>query len=125
MHENELIRQLRQRVRDPAGMLGIGDDCCVWTPNGRTCLSTDSIVEGRHFRADDEPAFIGRKAAGAALSDLAAMGAKPVGATVAPGSTDAGGAWVGAGVVFEPPQAANAIAVTATSAGANKCGSMR
>ncbi len=64
-------------------MLGIGDDCCVWTPGGRTCLSTDTIVEGRHFRAEDAPALIGRKAAGAALSDLAAMGARPVGATVA------------------------------------------
>lgn len=83
MHENELIRQLRQRVRDPATMIGIGDDCCVWTPNGRTCLSTDTMVEGRHFRADDAPALVGRKAAGAALSDLAAMGATPVGATVA------------------------------------------
>ncbi len=83
MRENDLIRKLRERLRDPAGVLGIGDDCCVWTPNGSTCLSTDTIVEGRHFRADDSPALIGRKAAGAALSDLAAMGAKPVGATVA------------------------------------------
>lgn len=83
MRENDLIRQLRERIRDPEGVLGIGDDCCVWTPNGRTCLSTDTIVEGRHFRATDPPALIGRKAAGAAISDLAAMGAKPVGATVA------------------------------------------
>ncbi len=83
MRENDLIRKLRERLRDPEGVLGIGDDCCVWTPHGRTCLSTDTIVEGRHFRADDAPAFIGRKAAGAAISDLAAMGAKPVGCTVA------------------------------------------
>lgn len=83
MRENDLIRKLRERIRDPEGVLGIGDDCCVWTPNGRTCLSTDTIVEGRHFRATDAPALIGRKAAGAAISDLAAMGAKPVGATVA------------------------------------------
>lgn len=83
MRENDLIRKLRERLRDPEGVLGIGDDCCVWTPHGRTCLSTDTIVEGRHFRADDAPALIGRKAAGAAISDLAAMGAKPVGCTVA------------------------------------------
>lgn len=83
MRENDLIRKLRERIRDPEGVLGIGDDCCVWTPGGRTCLSTDTIVEGRHFRATDPPALIGRKAAGAAISDLAAMGAKPVGATVA------------------------------------------
>ncbi len=83
MRENDLIRKLRERIRDPEGVLGIGDDCCVWIPGGRTCLSTDTIVEGRHFRATDAPALIGRKAAGAAISDLAAMGAKPVGATVA------------------------------------------
>lgn len=83
MRENDLIRKLRERIRTPDGMLGIGDDCCVWTPGGQTCLSTDTLVEGRHFRADDAPALIGRKAAGAAISDLAAMGARPVGAVVA------------------------------------------
>jgi thiamine-monophosphate kinase len=83
MHENELIRRIRERVRDPEGVLGIGDDCCVWTPGGLTCLSTDTIVEGRHFTADAPAKRIGQKAAGAALSDLAAMGAKPVGAVVA------------------------------------------
>jgi thiamine-monophosphate kinase len=83
VRENDLIRRLRERIRDPEGVLGIGDDCCVWTPGGRTCLSTDTIVEGRHFRASDPPELIGRKAAGAAISDLAAMGAKPIGAVVA------------------------------------------
>jgi len=83
MEEGSLIRQLRSRVTDPPGMLGIGDDCCVWTPGGPTCLSVDTVVEGRHFLASDDPAAIGRKAAGAALSDLAAMGARPVGAVVA------------------------------------------
>jgi thiamine-monophosphate kinase len=74
---------LRERITDPPGTLGIGDDCCVWTPGGPTCLSVDTIVEGTHFRSEDDPRLIGRKAAGAALSDLAAMGAKPVGAAVA------------------------------------------
>ncbi|MBA2482088.1 MAG: thiamine-phosphate kinase [Planctomycetes bacterium] len=83
MKENDLIRNLRARVTDPSGVTGIGDDCCVWTPGGPTCLSVDAIVEGRHFRSEDEPALVGRKAAGAALSDLAAMGARPVGAVVA------------------------------------------
>jgi thiamine-monophosphate kinase len=83
VRENELIRRLRARVADPAGTRGIGDDACVWTPGGPTCLSVDAIVEGRHFRGEDAPAAVGRKAAAAALSDLAAMGAKPVGAVVA------------------------------------------
>jgi thiamine-monophosphate kinase len=83
VRENDLIRRIRARVGDPDGVLGIGDDCCLWTPSGRTCLSVDTVVEDRHFRAEDPPGSIGRKAAGAALSDLAAMGARPVGAVVA------------------------------------------
>ncbi|MBA3685113.1 MAG: thiamine-phosphate kinase [Planctomycetes bacterium] len=92
MRENDLIRELRAKLRDPEGVLGIGDDCCVWTPGGTTCLSVDAIVEGRHFTSVATPAQIGRKAAGAALSDLAAMGARPVGAAVTlvcPGRWDA------------------------------------
>ncbi|MBA3709267.1 MAG: thiamine-monophosphate kinase [Planctomycetes bacterium] len=83
MKESDLIAAIRSRVTDPSGVIGIGDDCCVWTPSGQTCLSVDTIVEGRHFRASDEPGLVGRKAAGAALSDLAAMGARPIGAVVA------------------------------------------
>jgi len=82
VREFDLIAALRSRVRDPEGVLGIGDDCCAWSPHGRTCLSVDAIVEGRHFTAHDDPRLIGSKAAGAALSDLAAMGARPVGAVV-------------------------------------------
>ena len=83
MRENALIQSLRARVHDPRAVTGIGDDCCVWTPGGTTCLSTDTIVEKRHFCAEDPALKVGGKAAGAALSDLAAMGAKPVGAVVA------------------------------------------
>ncbi len=83
MRENELIRGLRARVHDPEGMLGIGDDCCTWTPGGPTCLSTDTVVEGRHFLSGTPPGLVGRKAAAAALSDLAAMAARPVGAVCA------------------------------------------
>jgi thiamine-monophosphate kinase len=81
--ERELIAGLRAQVADPEGMLGIGDDCCVWTPGGPTCLSVDAVSEGVHFLPGEDPALVGRKAAGAALSDLAAMGARPVGAVVA------------------------------------------
>ncbi len=83
MREFELIRALRARVRDPDGTRGIGDDCCTWRPNGETCLSVDAVVEGQHFLESDDPRLVGRKAAAAALSDLAAAGAKPVGAVVA------------------------------------------
>lgn len=83
LRENDLIARLRARITDPANMRGIGDDCCVWTPGGQTCLSTDTVVEGRHFLPTDDPRLIGGKAVGAALSDLAAMGAKPVGMVIA------------------------------------------
>jgi len=83
VRENALIAAIRAQVTDPTGMLGIGSDCCEWTPGGRTCLSVDTVVEGVHFTADTDPRLVGRKAAGAALSDLAAAGARPVGAVVA------------------------------------------
>lgn len=83
MDEEGLIRHVRSQVAtDPAPDLGIGDDACVWTPGGPTCLSVDGIVEGRHFTAKDPPREVGGKAAAAAISDLAAMGARPVGAVV-------------------------------------------
>jgi thiamine-monophosphate kinase len=82
VRENELIAAVRARIADATGVVGIGDDCSVWTPRGPTCLSVDAIVEGRHFTADAAAVMVGRKAAGAALSDIAAMGGKAVGAVV-------------------------------------------
>jgi thiamine-monophosphate kinase len=83
VRENALIAALRAQLSDPPGMLGIGSDCCEWTPSGRTCLSVDTVVEGVHFTAAATAQQVGRKAAAAALSDLAAAGARPVGAVVA------------------------------------------
>lgn len=98
LDESALIRGLHAANPPPAGVLGIGDDCCVWTPRGPTCLSVDAIAEGRHFTAAADPRLVGRKAAAAALSDLAAMGAVPVGAAVAiscPGRWDAAAVMAG------------------------------
>jgi thiamine-monophosphate kinase len=83
MRENDLIAWLQRRhgVTAP-GTTGIGDDCCTWRASGEVCLSVDAIVEGVHFLTTDSDADVGMKAAGAALSDLAAMGADPVGAAV-------------------------------------------
>jgi thiamine-monophosphate kinase len=84
MREFDFIRQIQaQAPAVPEGMLGIGSDCCEWTPGGRTALSVDTVVEGVHFTPDTPAAAVGRKAAAAALSDLAAAGARPVGAVVA------------------------------------------
>jgi thiamine-monophosphate kinase len=83
MRERELIEWLRARAAPGDDQLGIGDDCCIWQGRGQQCLSVDSLVEGRHFTGDCAPGLVGRKAAAAALSDLAAMGAVPTGAAVA------------------------------------------
>ena len=59
----------------------IGDDCAVLPKDSRTDLviTTDLLVEDIDFRLDwSKPEFIGHKALAVSLSDVAAMGAKPV-----------------------------------------------
>lgn len=61
--------------------VGIGDDAAVVDlPRGRYVVTTDTLVERVDFLPREAPEWIGRRAAGANLSDLAAMGAEPVGA---------------------------------------------
>lgn len=62
--------------------VGAGDDCAVVAGNG-VALSSDMSVEGVHFRRDWlAPEEIGWRAAAAALSDLAAVAARPIGILV-------------------------------------------
>ncbi len=64
------------------GVLGIGDDCAVLPQSSEleTLVSTDMLVEGSHFLLDDiSPFQLGWKSAAVNLSDIAAMGGKPVG----------------------------------------------
>lgn len=75
-----MIRRLGNRWGSLAR--GIGDDAAVITnlEGGALVVSTDTSVEGVHFRREWlTPGEIGYRAAAAALSDLAAMGAKPIG----------------------------------------------
>jgi thiamine-monophosphate kinase len=64
----------------PAGMLGGGDDCALLriTPGMELATSKDLLLEGRHFFPDVDPYTLGHKSLAVSLSDLAAMGAKPV-----------------------------------------------
>ncbi len=61
--------------------LGIGDDCAILTPQeGHVVVSVDASVEGTHFRRDWMTLEdVGFRATMAALSDLAAVGARPLG----------------------------------------------
>src|SRR5439155_673416 len=80
-----LIRRVTARAT-PGGstLLGPGDDAAVLrAPDGRVVVSTDLLVEGRHFRRDWSTAYdVGRRAAAANLADIAAMGAVPTGIVV-------------------------------------------
>ena len=64
-------------------MLGIGDDCAILRlPQGHELLvTTDFTLEGRHFRRDwHPPESVGHRTLARGLSDLAAMGARPLAA---------------------------------------------
>jgi thiamine-monophosphate kinase len=64
----------------PAGMLGGGDDCALFriTPGLELATSKDLLLEGRHFFPDVDAFTLGHKSLAVNLSDLAAMGAKPI-----------------------------------------------
>lgn len=83
---------LRDRVQPPVVALGPGDDAAVvFAPDGRTVVSTDMLVEGRHFRLDwSTPRDVGRKAIAQNAADIEAMGATATAFVVAfgaPGDT--------------------------------------
>ena len=94
MGEFDLIaRYFTRPVRHAA--LGVGDDCALLAPRPgmQLAISSDMLVEGRHFFADVDPEALGHKALAVNLSDLAACGAKPLAFTLAlalPGSMKPG-----------------------------------
>jgi thiamine-monophosphate kinase len=83
MGEFELIdRFFRRPVRRNA--LGVGDDCALLQPRAgmQLAVSTDLLVEGRHFLSTVDPARLGHKSLAVNLSDLAACGAEPLAFTL-------------------------------------------
>ena len=78
MGEFELIARYFKRPPQRA-QVGVGDDCAVWmpTPGQALAISSDMLVEGRHFLSTVDPAALGHKALAVNLSDLAACGATP------------------------------------------------
>ncbi|RJG05310.1 thiamine-phosphate kinase [Noviherbaspirillum cavernae] len=87
LSEFDLIAQFftRSRRQHRNVALGIGDDCALVTPAAgmQLAISTDMLVEGRHFFPGADPQMLGHKCLAVNLSDLAAMGAKPLAFTLA------------------------------------------
>lgn len=95
MGEFDLIaRYFTRPVRHAA--LGVGDDCALLAPRPgmQLAISSDMLVEGRHFFADVDPEALGHKALAVNLSDLAACGAKPLAFTLALALPRADEAWL-------------------------------
>lgn len=85
MGEFDLIRRFFQRPAAAGVAVGVGDDCAVLvpTPGVHWLVSSDMLVEGRHFLSTVAPERLGHKALAVNLSDLAACGATPRGFTLA------------------------------------------
>lgn len=98
----ERIRQRASATARGAGALrlGIGDDCAILAaPRGQEIVvTTDMSLEGRHFRRDWHPSrAVGHRALARGLSDLAAMGARPLAAFLSlavPRAVAAEAAWI-------------------------------
>jgi thiamine-monophosphate kinase len=108
--ELDLLRAIRRRAggavggRGSALRLGIGDDCALLgvRPDEEVAITTDLSIAGRHFRLDwHPPEAVGHRALARGLSDLAAMGARPLAAFLSLGlpreltaKRGHGGSWV-------------------------------
>src|SRR3954465_11107828 len=95
MGEFDLIDRFFRR---PArrNVLGIGDDCALLSPapGMQLAVSSDMLVEGRHFLSTVDPCKLGHKALARNLSEPAACGAKPLAFTLALSMPQAEEAWL-------------------------------
>jgi thiamine-monophosphate kinase len=80
-----IYRYFSSLGRGDAVELSVGDDCAILRlgEDERLTTSVDTMVAGVHFLEDSFPEDIGFRAASVAASDLAAMGARPLGMTLA------------------------------------------
>ena len=86
MSEFDLIaRYFTRPALTPAVSLAVGDDCALLQPRAgyELAISTDMLVEGRHFFQHADANALGHKSLAVNLSDLAAMGAQPLAFTLA------------------------------------------
>ena len=85
MSEFDLIaRYFTRPALTPAVSLAVGDDCALLQPRAgyELAISTDMLVEGRHFFQHADANALGHKSLAVNLSDLAAMGAQPLAFTL-------------------------------------------
>jgi thiamine-monophosphate kinase len=82
--EDAVVAQLTRSLRLGGRVkLGPGDDCAVVETTGRLqLLKSDCLIEGVHFLPDADPKWIGWKAMCRSISDIAAMGGRPLDALV-------------------------------------------
>jgi thiamine-monophosphate kinase len=75
---------------------GVGDDCALLQPppGKELAVTVDTLVEGIHFLASDDPEAVGHKALAVNLSDLAAMGAEPAWVTLALSLPESDSSWL-------------------------------
>lgn len=83
--ERRLIADIQRWLgrASPASPFGIGDDCAVIpTRKSQQLVTTDPVIHGQHFDASVSPRQAGAKLLKRNLSDIAAMGGRPVAAVV-------------------------------------------
>jgi thiamine-monophosphate kinase len=113
VRELELIAELRGLLggHGPRVVRWLGDDAAVVRGRGYAVTSSDTMVEGVHFRSGElTPAQIGHRALAGALSDIAAMGA------------EAGEAYLALGLPRDSDADATRELITGASALARECG---
>jgi thiamine-monophosphate kinase len=95
MGEFDLITRYFTRPGRTA-VLGVGDDCALLQPQHgmQLAVSSDMLVQGRHFLSTTPAADVGHKALAVNLSDLAACGAKPLAFTLALALPSVDEAWL-------------------------------
>ena len=95
MGEFDLIDRFFKRPVS-RNVLGIGDDCALLAPapGMQLAVSSDMLVEDRHFLSTVDPFRLGHKALAVNLSDLAACGARPLAFTLALSMPQATEAWL-------------------------------
>lgn len=95
MGEFDLIDRFFKRParRSP---LGVGDDCALLAPapGMQLAVSSDLLIEGRHFLSTVDPRRLGHKCLAVNLSDLAACGAQPLAFTLALSLPQADARWL-------------------------------